>query len=84
VFSSQTNDDVANFMVYASNGDGSTLVRFLKGTQHETWMVYGTKMMVVGDKDDFSGNLRILNFAPPRLGHLSPASEVTRGHTLPF
>jgi hypothetical protein len=33
---------------------------------------------------DLAGNLRILNFAPPRLCHLAPASEVAESHTLPF
>jgi hypothetical protein len=33
---------------------------------------------------DLAGNLRILNFAPLRLGHLAPASEVAGRHTLPF
>jgi hypothetical protein len=33
---------------------------------------------------DLAGNLRIFNFAPPRLGHLAPASEVAGRHTLPF
>jgi hypothetical protein len=49
------------------------------------------KDRVVAAKDDCSGkgldlaeNLRILNFAPPRLGHLAPASEVAGRHTLPF
>jgi hypothetical protein len=44
-----------------------------------------------GAKDDCSGKgldlagiLRILNFAPPRLGHLAPASEVAGRYTLPF
>jgi hypothetical protein len=29
---------------------------------------------------DLAGSLRILNFAPPRLGHLAPASEVAGRH----
>jgi hypothetical protein len=41
--------------------------------------------MIVREKDwILAGNLRILNFAPPRLGHLAPASEVAGRHTLPF
>jgi hypothetical protein len=47
-------------------------------------LLFDTKDDCSGKGLDLAGNLRILNFAPPRLGLLASALEVAGRHTLPF